>query len=570
MAALGLTPDETGLTPDEIRELLGVLDRELGRVMDLDEPLTMLVVGGAAISMQWDPGRYTKDVDVVSQGLPPMLWKVVADVAEGREGVDRDWLNAAAQLMVPVPDFDPEPTLVYEGQNIHVYGASARYVLAMKAVSARAVDIKDLPTLLTAGEFASFDEVLETVARAHGRTQLPAVTRNKLRQAWDDALTDAAMPERGYLSVNPDYDSAWGWQLVARHPDGEPIQRSATYPTKEAARSVADLAVAILDPGQPLSFVPWAPAVPPPGPVGRGPAVRVSVSPSSSAVHKDEAWQIRAVDADGYLTALSQPYTSHHEANEDLAFLATVSQVCRVEVDAQGRGARLPVQVHDTCACVDTNACRHYETAPRVLVHHQPVRANPITVSVRPDRTSTWGWELVANDPDGSPRQVNGPYPTAETAEAARDFAMSVVNKDAPLRVVGWSPADVPAWDDTDYTAPATDVAVTIQLAPAAGVDTWQLQAADPDGTVFATSQEYQGWQPVAAARHWLATLGVMAGDTAANGPVRDTTLPTSRVCGCESRGAECHHHNLAPGTTLEDLAHQTRQERHRGPSLGL
>ena len=80
--------------------------------------------------MQWDPGRYTKDVDVVFPGPTPMLWKVVADVAEGREGVDRDWLNAAAQLMVPVPDFDPEPTLVYEGQNIHVYGASARYVLA--------------------------------------------------------------------------------------------------------------------------------------------------------------------------------------------------------------------------------------------------------------------------------------------------------------------------------------------------------------------------------------------------------------------------------------------------------
>ena len=154
-----------------------------------------------------------------------------------------------------------------------------------------------------------------------------------------------------------------------------------------------------------------------------------------------------------------------------------------------------------------------------MLVHHQPVPANPITVSVRPDRTSTWGWELVANDPDRSPRQVNGPYPTAETAEAARDFAMSIVNKDVPLRVVGWSPADVPGWDDTDHTAPPPDVAVTIQLAPAAGVDTWQLQAADPDGTMFATSQEYQGWQPADAARHWLATLGVMAGNTAANGP---------------------------------------------------
>ena len=147
---------------------------------------------------------------------------------------------------------------------------------------------------------------------------------------------------------------------------------------------------------------------------------------------------------------------------------------------------------------------------------------------------------------------------------------MSVVNKDAPLRVVGWSPADVTGWDDTDYTAPPPDVAVTIQLVAAAGVDTWQLQAADPDGTVFETSQEYQGWQTVAAARHWLGMLGVMAGDTTANGRVRDTTLPTSRVCGCESRGAECHHHNLAPDTTLEDLTHQTRQKRHRGPSLGL
>ena len=532
--------------------------------MDLDEPLTMLVVGGAAISMQWDPGRLTRDVDVVSEGLPPKLWQVVADVAEGQDRVASDWLNAAARIGALAPDFDPEPTLLYRGQNLHVYGASARYVLAMKAVAGRPVDIKDMPALLTACEFKSFDELLETVTQAHSHHQVPVATQYILREAWDDALTTAAMPERGYLSVNPDYDSDWGWQLVARHPDGEPIQRSATYPTKEAARSVADLAVAILDPGQPLSFVPWAPAVPPPAPVGRGPAVRVSVA------HKDEAWQIRAVDADGYLTALSQPYTSPHEANETLAFLATVSQVCRVEVDAPGRGARLPVQVHDTCACVDTNACRHYETAPRVLVHHQPVPANPITVSVRADRTSTWGWELVANDPDRSPRQVNGPYPTAETAEAARDFAMSVVNKDAPLRVVGWSPADVTGWDDTDHTAPPPDVAVTIQLVAAAGVDTWQLQAAAPDGTVFATSQEYQGWQPVAAARHWLATLGVMAGDTAANGPVRDTTLPTSRVCGCESRGAECHHHNLAPDTTLEDLAHQTRQERHRGPSLGL
>ena len=132
---------------------------------------------------------------------------------------------------------------------------------------------------------------------------------------------------------------------------------------------------------------------------------------------------------------------------------------------------------------------------------------------------------------------------------------MSVVNKDAPLRVVGWSPADATGWDDTDHTAPPPDVAVTIQLVAAAGVDTWQLQAAAPDGTVFATSQEYQGWQTVAAARHWLGMLGVMAGDTAANGRVRDhdpphqsglrLRVPWSRMSPSQPR---TRHHIRRPG----------------------
>ena len=61
-------------------------------------PLDMLAVGGAAISLQWNPGRLTNDVDVVSEGLPPELWAAVARVAADREDVQPDWLNAAARI----------------------------------------------------------------------------------------------------------------------------------------------------------------------------------------------------------------------------------------------------------------------------------------------------------------------------------------------------------------------------------------------------------------------------------------------------------------------------------------
>ena len=188
MAALGLTSEE-GLTPDQLLGLFGALDRWLVREMgELAAPFELLVVGGAAISMQWDPVRVTNDVDVVSDRLPGDLWQGVAEVAAGQQGVRPDWLNDSAKIGALSPQMDAGPTLVFEGTNLLVYGASARYVMAMKLVAGREVDLKDLPTLLRAAEFESVDEALEWVARAHSQRLIPVAAQYILEEAWAASL----------------------------------------------------------------------------------------------------------------------------------------------------------------------------------------------------------------------------------------------------------------------------------------------------------------------------------------------------------------------------------------------
>ena len=142
--------------------------------------------GGAAVSLQWDPRRLTNDVDVVSDGLPSDLWKGAAAVAAGQKGVRVDWLNDAAKIGALSRQVDAEPTLVYEGTNLMVYGAGARYVMAMKLVAGREIDLKDLPTLLKAAEFESLDEALEWVTRAHSHRLIPVAAQYILEEAWDD------------------------------------------------------------------------------------------------------------------------------------------------------------------------------------------------------------------------------------------------------------------------------------------------------------------------------------------------------------------------------------------------
>ena len=102
MVALGLTPDE-GLTPAQLYGLMGALDQWLvSEVGKMPTSFELLVVGGAAVSLQWDPARLTNDVDVISDRLPRALWEGAASVATSQKGVRTDWLGYAKRSYLTV------------------------------------------------------------------------------------------------------------------------------------------------------------------------------------------------------------------------------------------------------------------------------------------------------------------------------------------------------------------------------------------------------------------------------------------------------------------------------------
>ena len=43
------------------------------RGVGLRAPVEIVVVGEAAVAMQWNPSRTTQDVDVVSEGIPAVF-----------------------------------------------------------------------------------------------------------------------------------------------------------------------------------------------------------------------------------------------------------------------------------------------------------------------------------------------------------------------------------------------------------------------------------------------------------------------------------------------------------------
>ena len=180
------------LTAKRIDDLFAAVDSGLGGAR-LAAPVKIVVVGGAAVAMQWNPRRTTYDVDIVSEGIPEQFWRVVATV--GREAeLDEDWLNAAARVKAPTGPTPGGPTEIYRGPNLRVYGAGAHFVLAMKLLSGREVDRGDMPALLDATRPESPDELYELVEQAYPHAQIPASTRYIIETVWADYA--AAHPER--------------------------------------------------------------------------------------------------------------------------------------------------------------------------------------------------------------------------------------------------------------------------------------------------------------------------------------------------------------------------------------
>ena len=144
----------------EILELIAEVDNELA---DRKEPISIVVVGGAAIALQWG-NRTTYDVDIASDNMPLELRTAVAQVGN-RRGIRPDWLNDGVKGFVP--GFSPSLRSLYEGRNLLVFGADAKYLLAIKLRRSRIVDRIDILSLMELTGLVNREALLDLVETAY-------------------------------------------------------------------------------------------------------------------------------------------------------------------------------------------------------------------------------------------------------------------------------------------------------------------------------------------------------------------------------------------------------------------
>ena len=75
---------------------------------------------------------------------------------------------------------------MFEGERLRVYSVPPRYVLAMKLVSVREIDIRDIPGLLRASKIESREALYRLVEDAYPRWLIPAATQYVIDQTWEN------------------------------------------------------------------------------------------------------------------------------------------------------------------------------------------------------------------------------------------------------------------------------------------------------------------------------------------------------------------------------------------------
>ena len=124
-------PDKR-LTREQIVEALTALTH---RLADKDIRAQLYIVGGAAMTLEYEARDSTRDID--ARYHPKDVINVIAVQVAKEYGLPEDWLNdKAAMFISPIVD-DENPILFSSTGAVMVHIASARVLLAMKIRASR-------------------------------------------------------------------------------------------------------------------------------------------------------------------------------------------------------------------------------------------------------------------------------------------------------------------------------------------------------------------------------------------------------------------------------------------------
>jgi len=161
----------TMLTIDRIKELFGALDDELRKQGVTGE---VGICGGAVMCLVFQAREATKDVDAIFE--PTQEIREAASRVAKRLGIPEDWLNDAAKAFFHA---DPPRQDVLSLPNLRVWAPTARYMLAMKCISARfdSHDLDDTKFLIEYLQLQAPAGVFEIIEAYYPKRLIPPKTQ---------------------------------------------------------------------------------------------------------------------------------------------------------------------------------------------------------------------------------------------------------------------------------------------------------------------------------------------------------------------------------------------------------
>jgi len=144
---------EFSMKAEDIENYLSQLGQELLK-RGIQEPIHLLLIGGAYMLLLTNTPRNTDDIDIfwleeeegLQRALRPLQEGVIA-VAEANQ-IGLNWLNYMTQLLMYDLVIVPDGNLWKTYGPLHIYAPPEGYILALKIFAGRDKDIEDCRILL--------------------------------------------------------------------------------------------------------------------------------------------------------------------------------------------------------------------------------------------------------------------------------------------------------------------------------------------------------------------------------------------------------------------------------------
>lgn len=167
------------LSSAKMKHLFGRLNEELKKKGELGE---IGIVGGAVMCLVFEARQATRDVDAIF--APAQLIRELSDRIGEEEGLGPGWLNDAAKGYLQNGFLRQD---VLNLSNLRIWAPDARYMLAMKCISARwdTSDRDDVIFLIKFLNMKSAAEVLALIENYYPKKQIPSKTQFFITEVFD-------------------------------------------------------------------------------------------------------------------------------------------------------------------------------------------------------------------------------------------------------------------------------------------------------------------------------------------------------------------------------------------------